>query len=159
MNLARSGAAAGLAATVPMTVVMQVLRTLLPREQFRRMPPREIVDRTIEQAGVADQIDPGERAAVTAVAHLAFGMLAGAAYGALTRSRRTSSSGVWTGAAYGLTVWALAYGAGLPALGLHPAASVDTPDRNETLIASHLVWGATLGLLTRDRSNRPTPRT
>jgi len=149
MSLSR-GAAAGLAATVPMTMVMEALRTWLPREQFRRMPPREIVDRAIEQAGVADEIDFADRTVVTAVAHLAFGMLAGAVYGTLAGPHRTRSRAIWTGAAYGLTVWALAYGAGLPALGLHPAASTDTTDRNETLIASHLVWGATLGMLTRD---------
>ena len=148
MSVSR-GAAAGLAATVPMTIAMGVLRAWLPREQLRPMPPREIVDRTIEQAGVGNEIDPAERTALTAVAHLAFGTFAGAVYGSLTRSRSTSSHAIWMGAAYGLTVWALAYGAGLPALGLHPAASNDTPDRNETLIVSHLVWGATLGMLSR----------
>jgi uncharacterized membrane protein YagU involved in acid resistance len=149
MMLSRA-AVAGLAATVPMTIVMEVLRAVLPREQSRRMPPREVVDRTIAQAGVSHQIDSTERTAVTAIAHLAFGTLAGAVYGALTQSRRAGSQRIWTGAAYGLAVWALAYGAGLPALGLHPPASTDTPERNETLIVSHLVWGAALGMLTRD---------
>lgn len=142
------GAAAGFAATVPMTVVMAALRTALPAEQHREMPPREIVDRTIEKASEATgervDLDRSDRIALTAVAHCAFGAAAGALYGAVIGSRRTSAI---KGVAYGLAVWALAYGVGLPSLGLHPAAPDDTTDRNEVLIASHAVWGATLGML------------
>lgn len=144
------GAAAGFVATVPMTVVMEALRTALPAEQHRPMPPREIVDRTIEKSvettGEGAQLDGGDRVALTTVAHLAFGTAAGAVYGAAVGSRRSS---VLTGIAYGLGVCAVAYGVGLPSLGLHPAAADDTKDRNEVLIASHVVWGAVLGLLSR----------
>ena len=144
------GAAAGFAATVPMTVAMEALRTALPAEQHRRMPPREIVDRTIERAADATgedaNLDRGDRIALTTIAHFAFGAAAGAVYGAAVGSRRTSAL---TGIAYGLAVWALAYGVGLPSLGLHPAATDDTKDRNEVLIASHVVWGATLGMLSK----------
>ena len=142
------GAAAGFAATVPMTVAMEALRAALPAEQHRQVPPREIVDRTIEKAADATGEDPnldrGDRIALTTIAHFAFGAAAGAVYGATVRSRRTSAL---IGMVYGLAVWALAYGVGLPSLGLHPAATDDTADRNEVLIASHVVWGATLGKL------------
>jgi putative membrane protein len=142
------GAAAGCAATVPMTVVMEALRIALPAERHRRMPPREVIDRTIEKSvettGEGADLDAGDRAALTTVAHLAFGTAAGAVYGATIGSR---SSSVLTGIAYGLGVWAVAYGVGLPSLGLHPAAAEDTEERNEVLIASHVVWGAVLGLL------------
>ena len=57
------------------------------------------------------------------------------------------------GIAYGLGVWAAAYGVGLPSLGLHPAAAHDTTNRNEVLIASHLVWGAFLGKLTQSKNS------
>lgn len=140
------GAAAGLAATVPMTIAMEALRVSLPREQYRRMPPREIVDRTVEKAGEADHLDEVDRIAITTVAHLAFGAAAGAIYGGIAGSRRSS---VLSGIGYGVAVWALAYGVGLPSLGLHPAAAHDTRDRNKVLIASHIVWGATLGALSK----------
>jgi uncharacterized membrane protein YagU involved in acid resistance len=147
------GAAAGFAATAPMTVVMEALRAALPAEQHRRMPPREIVDRTIEKAaettGARAELDRSDRVAATAAAHFAFGAAAGAVYGATIGSRRAS---VLTGIAYGLAVWAAAYGVGLPSLGLHPAATQDTHDRNEVLIASHAVWGAVLGMLLRPKS-------
>lgn len=142
------GAAAGLAATVPMTIVMEGLRAAMPAEQHRRMPPREVVDRTIEKTeettGERTDLDRRDRAAVTAIAHLAFGAAAGAIYRAASRRPSTLS-----GIAYGLGVWALAYGVGLPSLGLHPAAQRDTKDRNQVLIASHVIWGAALGLMSR----------
>ena len=144
------GAAAGLAATVPMTIVMEALRAWLPREQFRRMPPREIVDRTVEMTGEAPHVDEGERFAITTAAHFAFGAAAGGLYGALVGRGRSSPL---AGIGYGLTVWALAYGVGLPSLCLHPAAADDTKDRNEVLIASHIVWGAVLGALLRESSD------
>ena len=146
-NSVLRGAAAGFAATLPMTLVMEAMRVALPAEQHRRMPPREIVDRSIEKAeetaGASANLDRADRVALTTIAHFAFGAAAGALYGAVG-PRRPS---VLTGIAYGLGVWAVAYGVGLPSLGLHPAASDDTKDRNEVLIASHVVWGATVGML------------
>jgi putative membrane protein len=149
-----------------MTVVMEALRIAMPGEQHRRMPPREVVDRTIEKSeeatGEGAELDRGDRVALTTLAHLAFGAAAGAVYGATIGSRRSSAL---TGIAYGLGVWALAYGVGLPSLGLHPAATDDTKDRNEVLIASHVVWGAVLGLLSRPTifgsgvSKQPTSKT
>ena len=149
------GAAAGFAATVPMTIAMESLRAALPAEQHRRMPPREIVDRTIqktaETTGHEVRVDRSDRIALTALAHFAFGTAAGAIYGAAFGSRRASAV---NGIAYGLAVWAAAYGVGLPSLGLHPAATEDTGERNEVLIASHAVWGAVLGILVRSHRCR-----
>ena len=142
------GAAAGFAATIPMTVVMEVMRAALPREQFRRMPPREVVDRAVDKTGEGEHVDGGDRLAMTTAAHFAFGAAAGALYGALAGSRGASPL---NGIAFGLGVWAAAYGVGLPSLGLHASAANDTSDRNEVLVASHVVWGATLGALTQRR--------
>ena len=138
------GAAAGMAATIPMTLVMQALRAWLPREQQRPMPPREIVENAVEKAGADAHVGEDDRTVITAAAHLAFGAAAGAVYGGLVGSRRAS---VLSGIGYGLAVWAGAYGVGMPSLGLHPAAENDTTDRNEVLIGSHIVWGAVLGAL------------
>lgn len=144
------GAAAGFVATVPMTVVMEGLRAALPAERHRRMPPREVVDRsiqkTIETTGEGTQLDRGDRVLLTTIGHFAFGAAAGALYSQAVGSHRASAV---TGLAYGLSVWAMAYGVGLPSLGLHPAARDDTRDRNWVLVASHAVWGAALGILSR----------
>ena len=125
------------------------------------MPPREIVDHAVEKTGEGEHVDEEDRTVITAAAHLAFGAAAGALYGGVFGSRRAS---VMTGMGYGLLVWAAAYGVGMPSLGLHPAATDDTTDRNEVLIGSHLVWGAVLGALCadsnggRDKAIRPARR-
>src|SRR3954462_14297942 len=72
------GAFAGLVATVPMTMTMQALRAWLPAEQARSMPPREIVDRTINKTGEGHAVEEPERTALTTIGHLAFGAAAGA---------------------------------------------------------------------------------
>jgi uncharacterized membrane protein YagU involved in acid resistance len=146
----RRGAVAGLVATIPMTLTMEALRAWLPQEQARPMPPREVIDRTVNKSGQGHAVDERERIALTTIGHFAFGAAAGALFGAAFAERSERSS-VLAGIVYGLTVWAVAYGVGLPSLGLHPAAAKDTADRNEVLIASHVVWGAALGGLARRR--------
>jgi uncharacterized membrane protein YagU involved in acid resistance len=128
-----------------MTITMQLLRMWMPREQSRPAPPAEVVENVIDDtAALAGE----DRRWLTPLAHFAFGAAAGAVYGAAAGSRRASAL---TGATYGLGVWALSYQLGLPSLGLHPAASRDTKERNEVLVASHIVWGIALGLLCRRR--------
>jgi uncharacterized membrane protein YagU involved in acid resistance len=154
------GAVGGLVATIPMTLTMQALRAWLPREQARPLPPREVIDHTVEKSGAGRAVDEDGRNAITAVGHFAFGAAAGALFG-MIESPKSTRSAIFAGAAYGLTVWGLAYGVGLPSLGLHPAAADDTTDRNELLIASHIVWGAALGLgreLARERAPGSTRR-
>ena len=77
----------------------------LPAEQHRRMPPREIVDRTIDKAeeatGERVELDRDDRVAMTTIAHLAFGAAAGALYGAFGPRRPRSSPGSPTGLASG----------------------------------------------------------
>lgn len=145
MSMFRS-AAAGFAATAPMTLAMEALRATFPHEQHRRMPPREIVDRTVDKSGLGAEVDRGDRQLLTTAAHFAFGTFAGALYGSLIDSPKSTPL---KGMAYGLAVWALAYGVGLPSLGLHRAAADDTEDRNAVLVLSHVVWGAILGKLSR----------
>jgi len=142
------GAAAGFVATFPMTATMQGLRAVLPKEQAREAPPREVIDRTVTKGtnGNSAAVGERERDVATTVAHFAFGAAAGMLYGIAHKSQRAT---LMTGIMYGLSVWALAYGVVLPSLGLHRAAQDDTEDRNQVLIASHVVWGAVLGYLTK----------
>jgi uncharacterized membrane protein YagU involved in acid resistance len=136
------GAAAGFAATVPMTIAMEALRACFPREQTRRAPPREVIDRTVDKTTNGAVVESKDRFLLTTAAHFGFGTAAGALYAAFVASRRSSGM---LGVTYGLAVWGLAYGVALPSLGLHPAASEDTGERNQVLIASHVVWGWSVG--------------
>lgn len=170
MQAELAGAAAGLAATVPMTATMEVMHRLLPQHERYPLPPRQIVDNATRQAG-AEHIVPGEshhpseshtglhperedRGGVALAAHFAFGAMAGSAYGPIARTR--PSNPVLAGAGYGLLVWGSQYLGVLPAVGVLSHAKHHPARRTALMIAAHVVWGAALGLmadrLTRDRN-------
>jgi hypothetical protein len=154
-----AGAAAGFAATGPMTALMEFGgRAFRPREQGPQ-PPRVITERAAEESGVADGVGERELAAATMAAHLGYGTGSGALYGAL--SPHIPLPPVARGVAFGLGLWAAGYLGWLPAVGLYPPATRDTPARNALNVASHALWGAVLGAVEGElagRSRRSTTR-
>lgn len=144
MHAALAGGLAGLAATVPMTAVMVAGNTVLPPQQ-RELPPHQITMELAARAGVADELDREERLSASALGHFAYGVLAGAGYGALARG--LGRAGLLTGVAFGGLVWAGSYLGWLPALRVRPPATREPAGRTATMVAAHLVWGATLGWL------------
>ena len=154
-----AGALAGLAATVPMTIAMEAMHRRLPRRQRYPLPPRKVTMRAAGAAGVRHKLDESERLGLTLAAHFGYGTGAGALYGPLSRSVKGPAA--VKGMGYGLLVWAGSYLGLLPALGLLSPATDHPPRRNALMIAAHLVWGATLGLLTAwltRREQRQTTR-
>jgi hypothetical protein len=133
------GSAAGLGATLIMSIVMWGFRRLGLMQH--RAPPVEIVNRARRLTG-----DIGARRhfdATTAVAHLAFGAGAGALYGGVAPRRARLASGmVW-----GLAVWAMSYLQVLPALRLMPTPGRDESGRQVGIAVSHVAYGASLGVL------------
>jgi hypothetical protein len=143
---ALAGAVAGLAATAPMTAVMLILHRLLPRAQRYPLEPYRITRRLANRLGLHRLAGDREaRLAATTAAHFGYGAAAGALFPAL-RSW-LPLPGVLAGAAYGLAVWAGSYLGLVPALGLLSPATRHPKQRNALMIAAHLVWGATVGLL------------
>ena len=140
-----TGGAAGLVATGPMTVVMEAIRRVLPAHQQDPIPPRQITERAAETVGVADDVSEEGKDTATAVAHLGFGASAGAVYGAL--APHLPLGPVANGVGYGLAVWAGSYLGWLPATGLYKHPANEPAGRHAKMIASHVVWGATLGLV------------
>jgi putative membrane protein len=138
-----AGGVAGLAATLPMTVVMEVLNRSLPHKE--PLPPRMVTVRVAEEAGVAHRLDERDRVAATAAAHFGFGAAMGALYG--LAAARIPLRPALAGAAFGMAVYAANYAGTLPALGLLRPATQFPARRNALLIASHLVWGAAAGLI------------
>jgi uncharacterized membrane protein YagU involved in acid resistance len=139
------GAAAGLAATVPMTAFMEWARQHLPSEDRRPLPPQEVTEGVMEAAGVRDDLNAPQRAGLSMAAHFGFGTGAGSVFGALAPHLPVPR--VAAGIAYGLGVWASSYLGWLPAVGLVPPATREHPNRHALLIGAHLVWGAVLGTL------------
>lgn len=144
-----TGAAAGLVATVPMTVAMTAMHRGLPASQRYVLPPRRITMRAARKAGVKHHLDESERRAATMVSHFGYGGGAGALFGMV--SPRDPLRAVAAGMGFGVLVWAVSYLGLMPALGLHPPATKEPAGRNGLMIGAHLVWGATLGAIAAAR--------
>lgn len=143
MSKLLSGAVAGLAATVPMTVAMELMHEALPDQEQYALPPRQIAMKAAERLDLKDEMNETERTTLTLVSHFAYGAACGALYAPL--SRRIALAPVLGGACYGLAVWAGSYLGLLPALGVLKPATEHPVRRTALMIAAHLVWGSVLG--------------
>lgn len=143
------GAAAGCAATLPMTLVMEALHRRLPPSERYPLPPRRITMRMADAVGVRPCMSESERLAATLAAHFAMGTAAGATYGLLARD--LPGPAALKGAAFGLGVWAANYVGLLPAFGVLRPATRHPPRRIALMIAAHMVWGAIAGVLAGGR--------
>jgi uncharacterized membrane protein YagU involved in acid resistance len=139
---------AGAAATAPMTAVMMALHQILPGEPSSPLPQRVITENVAEAAGAErmmnEMAEPAKKA-TTLAAHFGFGATAGAAY--IPFAGKSSLPPAAEGALFGLAVWGGSYLGLMPATGLYKSATDDAPARNVLMIAAHLVWGASLGVL------------
>ena len=139
------GAAAGAAATVPMTVVMEALHEQLPGEPAQPLPPREITESIAAKAGVDDALDEREMEDLTLAAHFGYGAACGALLGVI--APKNPAGAIVTGMLFGLGVWAGSYKGWLPALDVRHDAEHDPPARTGLMVAAHLVWGAAAGMM------------
>jgi uncharacterized membrane protein YagU involved in acid resistance len=145
MNGMLIGAAAGAAATLPMTAVMEALHERLDGEPARPLPPREVTDGMAAKAGVHDQLSEEDKQQLTLAAHFGYGAGCGALFGLI--APRNAPLAIAAGMAFGLGVWAGSYLGWLPAMGVRHHARHDPAERSGLMIAAHLVWGATAGSL------------
>jgi hypothetical protein len=143
MNSMLIGAAAGAAATLPMTMAMETLHERLPGEPPRPLPPREITEGVATQAGVQGELHEGEKEALTLAGHFGYGATCGALFGLV--APRNPVAAVTAGVAFGLTVWTASYLGWLPATGVRHHPKHDPPARTGLMIAAHIVYGAATG--------------
>lgn len=137
------GGVAGIAATAAMSGVMLAAQRL---GAVGNQPPEAIVDETLAKAGA--DADEATSDVLGVVAHLAFGTTVGATYGALAEVAGPSARGPLPATAFALLVWLTSYQGWIPALGALPPASRDRRDRQVSIVAAHIVYGAVLGTLT-----------
>lgn len=148
------GAAAGVIATVPMTITMEQLHRLVPEERHGPLPPREVTEGIYDQLEVKDEASEEQLEKSTLALHYAFGGSAGALFPLV--APRTLGASTTAGVLYGLTVWSASYLGLLPALGVRHHARHDSAARTAIMIAAHVVWGAALGALLRARPGSRT---
>lgn len=128
-----SGAAAGVAATAAMSLLMLGAKKL---GALGEPPPRRIVRRLLgPRAPRGASLDVAALAA-----HVAFGAGMGALFATLPPRARSQGGGLLFGAG----VWAVNYAGVLPKAGLMPPAGRDRVGRPSSMIAAHLVYGAAL---------------
>ena len=140
-----AGLVAGLAATVPMTVAMELMFRGLPRRERYPLPPRWITDRLISVAGLEGEMDESRRREAALLSHFAYGAAAGAAYAPI--AERVRIGPLSAGVLYGLGVWTVSYLGWLPAAGILGPATRHPARRNALMIAAHVVWGAATGYI------------
>jgi hypothetical protein len=158
MNGMLVGAAAGVVATVPMTIVMETLHRQLPGEPPRPLPPREVVEGFAVKAGVHRELDERDMQQLTLAAHFGYGAACGAVFGLV--APRNVPAAITAGVMFGMGVWAGSYLGWLPALGVRQPATEDPRARSGLMIAAHMVWGAAAAafLASARGSQRRTPR-
>ena len=140
-----AGAVGGCLATVPMTAVMKIWPWLSPSAGRYPLPPREVTMRTLRRAGSSPPQGEAERALATYATHFGVGTTAGAVYGAALLELPVPPA--VSGAAFGLGVWATSYLGLLPATDIIPGAHRRPAAWHALLAASHVVWGATTGVI------------
>ena len=141
------GAAAGLIATVPMTLFMLACHRRLPVSQRYPLPPSLITQRAFRGFAVPAPA-PMPYTLPTMAAHFAFGAVTGALFG-LTPGALRRQYPATTGIGYGLAVWSGSYLGWVPGMGLMSPATRQPVSRNTMMIASHVVWGIALGLASK----------
>ncbi len=146
-----NGGLAGFIATAPMTLAMELLKRLLPKHEQYPLPPSLIMSRMKKELPIGPQKDNFGHQALTLFSHFAFGAGAGVIYALLSRPIKLPP--VFKGSIYGLGVWGSHYLGVLPALGLFQPAQDSPAGRNILMVAAHLVWGSSTGLIFKRLEN------
>ncbi len=145
MNKIIFGALAGIAATVPMTILMIEWHKRLPPEEKYPLPPREIFDELTEKAGADRYLNESEKTNLSLIGHFAYGAATGAVYAPLVSLVQNPNP--VNGVVYSVGLWGASYLGWLPALQILRPADEHPARRNALMITAHVVWGAALGLM------------
>jgi hypothetical protein len=129
-----------------MTVFWEVMHERLPGEPPRPLPPREVAEGLAVKAGVRGDLSERDMQDLSLALHFGYGTVTGALFGAL--APRQPAAAVAAGMLFGLGVWAGSYLGWLPRFGVRQPIDYDPVTRTKLMISSHLVWGASAGLLT-----------
>jgi len=156
VNKVLAGSLAGLLATAPMSATMLLLRRLAPETEHAPLPPETITERAAEAVDLRDDLGESGLRAATVAGHFAYGTTAGALYAPFAGA---TPRPVATGIAFGLALWGAGYLGWVPAFGLMPPATDQPAARNALMIAAHVVWGATTGLIAANLSPAQHRRT
>ena len=140
---ALTGALGGLGATIVLSGLRQAWSKI---GLVFETAPMQVVDR-VEELGLVGDPSPGGRRLLTVVAHFAYGMGAGTAFGFLRRERGGPTEEAAVGAALGLLVWGVGWASWLLLAGVHRAPWTERTPKVLLPVLDHAVFGAAWGLL------------
>lgn len=143
MNAFSRGFWSGMIATGPMTLGFFRFFKKLPPGQKSPLPPATLSYQSSEAVNLGKHLDSDDEVTLAMSSHFAYGAGCGVVY-AETFSRLPGPP-VVKGSIFGLGVWAASYLGWTPLLGFRASAPNMTKERNWMMIASHIVWGASLG--------------
>lgn len=144
-----AGTISGLAATAPMTAVMTAAHRHLPWQDQYSLPPHRITMEMLRRTVGEEPSKRSHRNRLTLLAHLGYGAAAGGIYG-LCSKEDSAGQALVKGMGFGMAVWVLSYLGWLPLANMPAAAKDESRGRNAMMLAAHLAWGASTGLLTRE---------
>jgi uncharacterized membrane protein YagU involved in acid resistance len=135
-----------------MTLILFGMAPFLPH--VKAFPPKMAVKMVTGKAGLWQRLSAQQRNWLSWASHFGYGALMGNVY--VRVAKKYEVSGVESGVAFGLAVWAGSYLGMLPALGIKQPIRKSFWDDHVQLVAAHLVWGAVLGRLEKE-SNKKKP--
>jgi uncharacterized membrane protein YagU involved in acid resistance len=135
-----------------MSLLMLAWHRLLPRREQYPLPPEQIAARVGGEIVPVLASEREPRRVTAGLLHFGFGAATGAIYG--LAAERVPLPAAAKGIAFGMLVWSSSYLGWLPALGILSAATEHPAGRNALMIGAHVVWGATLGVLTERLAGR-----
>jgi phage shock protein PspC (stress-responsive transcriptional regulator) len=139
-------ALAGVIGGVAATLVLSGLREAWTRLGLVfETAPQQVVDR-MEEVGLLEGWSPGARRLLTVVAHFAYGLGTGTAFGFLRRERGGPVEEASVGAALGLLAWGAGWASWLPLAGVHRAPWTERTPKVLLPVLDHAVFGAAWGL-------------
>lgn len=139
------GAIAGFVATLPMSVFMLTTKRFLPKRHQYALPPEIITEELAQRLHVRWHMNKMQVEATTVVSHFGYGAAMGMLYSASGKNIPLPSP--IKGVLFGLIVWAASYLGLLPLIGMSESGQREPGRRNLLMIAAHVVWGVTLGLV------------
>ena len=138
------GAVGGLAATLPMTLSMLLMRALMPWHERYDLEPQLVTESTAKRLRLQRLLGRHQRQTISMMLHFGFGAAAGSIFG--LSARLLALPLALGGVIYGLLVWTGAYAGVIPMLGILRPPHRRPRSRNAMMIVAHVVWGGMLGL-------------
>ena len=139
------GGIAGFIATGPMSVFMLATQRFLPKRQQYALPPEIITEELAHRMHIRWHMNKKQVEGATLVSHFGYGAAMGTLYGLLAMKIPLPSP--IKGVLFGLVVWAGSYLELLPLSGMSESGQRESGRRNLMMIAAHVVWGSTMGVV------------